>query len=182
MKKKNENIDSRRLQRELAESIAKQAASSPTKIESKRPHEAAQAIELLAQGVSIVRIKEETGISLCALTRLRQDHSEVISHRQERAANDAARAADAFRMLLEEKADQLGQDAEALAKVNPKDLAITFGVCTDKALSLAGRASTIVEHRAGPTREEYREALRRAQGRLIEVGDEVIDDGGEQIA
>jgi hypothetical protein len=169
MKEKHENTDSRRLQRELAESLAKQAATSPTKIEAKRPHEAAQAIELLAQGVSIVRIKEETGISLCALTRLRQDHSEVISHRQERAASDAARAADGYRILLMERANQLGEDPAALAKINPKDLAITFGVCTDKAMSLSGRATVVIEHRTAPSREEYREALKQAQARVIDV-------------
>ena len=179
MKEKHENTDSRRLQRELAESIAKQAASSPVKVEAKKPEQAAVAIEMLAQGVGIVRVREATGLSLCALTRLRQDHCEVISHRQERAANDAARAADAYRMLLEEKADQLGQDAEALAKLSPKDLAVTYGICTDKAMSLSGRATVVIEHRTAPSREEYREALKQAQGRLIEVGGDTPGDAAD---
>jgi hypothetical protein len=73
-------------------------------------------------------------------------------------------------MLLEEKAEQLATDPEALAKVCPSKLGIAYGITLDKALTLAGQASAIVEHRKSAfSFEEYQDAIRAAKARVIDV-------------
>jgi len=142
-------------------------------VEVKRPEAAILAIERVAQGVSGREVERVTGLSHGVLARLRYDHREAIDARRARAADDAEEAAERFRLLIIEKANQLERDPEALAKINPKDLALGYGILRDKASNLRGDAVAVVEHRKGFSIEDAAEMIAAARKKVVNA--EVID-------
>jgi hypothetical protein len=54
--------------------------------------------------------------------------------------------AEGLRLLTRQKMDMLAKNPEALAKVNLKDLAISYGVAVDKGMLALDGNRTIVEH------------------------------------
>lgn len=148
--------------------------------EVKNPEESALALEMLANGETYAAVEAATGISKKTLVGLRYRHSDAIGVRRERAADDAEHMAERYRAILEQKAEQLEEGGEALAKVNPKDLALTYGILRDKASTLRGDASSVVEHKSGVSLEDAKRLIEAAQKK---VRSEAIDveevDGGK---
>ena len=141
--------------------------------EVRNPERSALALEMLANGETYAAVEAATGISKKTLVSLRYRHSDAIGVRRERAADDAEHMAERYRAILEQKAEQLESDGDALARVNPKDLALTYGILRDKASTLRGDASSVVEHKRGVSLEDARKMIEEAQKRLREEAIEV---------
>lgn len=146
--------------------------------EVREPEKCALALEMLASGETYSAVEAATGIKKKTLVGLRYRHSDAIGVRRERAADDAEHMAERYRAILEQKAEQLEGDSEALARVNPKDLALTYGILRDKASTLRGDASSVVEHKRGVSLEDARRMIEEAQKRVREEAIEVeVSDG-----
>ena len=146
--------------------------------EVREPEKCALALEMLANGETYVAVEAATGIRRQTLVSLRYRHSDAIGVRRERAADDAEHMAERYRAILEQKAEQLEGDGEALARVNPKDLALTYGILRDKASTLRGDASSVVEHKKGLSLEDARKMIEEAQKRVRNEAIEVeVSDG-----
>jgi len=124
------------------------------------------ALEMLANGETYAAIEGATGINRKTLVSLKYRHSDAIEVRRERAADDAEHMAERYRAILEEKASMLEGDREMLGKVNPKDLALTYGILRDKASTLRGDATSVIEHKRGVSLEDAKKALEEAQKRI----------------
>ena len=156
----------------IAQSLATLAHSDPRHVESKHPQEAARALEMLSQGASLASIEQVTGLSITSISRMRRSHAEVLGEMRSRAAVDAAQTAEAYRLLMNAKAEALASNPEQLAKTNPQQLAVAYGVATDKWTALSGGPTAIVEHRrAEPTFADAQALIRQAQARVIDVED-----------
>lgn len=147
--------------------------------EVRNPEGCALALEMLANGETYAAIEGATGISRNTLVSLRYRHSDAIEVRRERAADDAEHMAERYRAILEQRAEQLEGDGEALARVNPKDLALTYGILRDKASTLRGDASSVVEHKKGLSLEDARRMIEEAQKRVRDEAIEVESVDGE---
>lgn len=85
-------------------------------------------------------------------------------------------AAQEYTDLLFERSQQLFDTPEELAKISPDKLALTVGILTDKAAQLTGMASTIVEHRKGPSLDDAAKMIADAKNRIAnKVKSEAID-------
>ena len=74
--------------------------------------------------------------------------------------------------FMNAKAEALASNPEQLAKTNPQQLAVAYGVATDKWAALSGGPTAIVEHRrAEPTFADAQALIRQAQARVIDVED-----------
>jgi hypothetical protein len=60
----------------------------------------------------------------------------------------------------------LANDPEQLKYVPPDKLALTIGIMTDKASQLMGMATTVVEHRKGPSIDDAAKAIEEARMRM----------------
>lgn len=163
------------LAREIADSVAWVAAvdcpDKGRKLEHQNSEKACQAIALLCRGVPMRTINKECGVGLRVLRRLKVEHSEVIESTKQNRAIQATRlqlkAADA----LEKKLEDVLRDDEVRGKTSVKDLAMGFGICTDKSRLLHGE-NTVVTHEHKVTLEDARAAIEEAKK---EVSKEVID-------
>ena len=81
-------------------------------------------------------------------------HGGAVEARREAQAEELEDLADVYREALRRKADDLLRDDEKLSKVNPKDLALTTAILTDKPMQLRGEATSVVEHRSGVSLED----------------------------
>lgn len=145
-----------------------EAGCGPSSSELVKPKKCAIALWRLAQGVAQWRIAEETGLNLKTIVRLKWQHGDTLDTRRKEFSRNYAQAADAFTDLLMEKAEQLGRDPEALAKLSPEKLALTVGIMTDKAAQLSGMAGVIIEHRKGPSIEDASQAIAAARARIAD--------------
>lgn len=137
-------------------------------IEFTKPKECAVALWRMATGVAQWRIAEETGLNLKTVVSLRWRHSDTLDSRRKEISRSYAQCADVFTDLLMEKARQIGEDPEALAKISPEKLALTIGIMTDKAAQLSGMAGVIIEHRKGPSIDDAAQAIAAAKARIAD--------------
>jgi hypothetical protein len=163
-----------RLAQEIADSvafIARHGTTRSARMENLDPEKAARAIALLCRGIPARTIMEQVGATKKTLMRLRKDHSEVIERTKHYRAVQATRlqlkAADA----LEKKLEDVLEDDEVRAKTSVKDLAMGYGIATDKQRIIHGEG-TVVTHEHKVTLEDARAAIEEAKK---EVGKEVID-------
>ncbi len=158
----------------IAESVGEAAkVGRSDKIEVRDPMKAAVILERLARGDRLRRVMAEEGVGQEMIARLKLDHGEAIARRRELAAGDAEYLAERYRLLAEDKADQLADDPEAMARVNPKDLALSYGIYRDKASNLRGDATAVVEHKRSVSLEDaaamIEAARKKVQGEAIDV-------------
>jgi len=161
------------LQASLAE-----AAKDPRRVEATRPEVAAEAITLLMEGVSETAVERKTGISKRTVYALRVRHNEVLKLGREEAARRAGQLAEKARSLAlvrlqimdpreaTDEADRQKREA-LLLKINPRDLAVSYGVATDKGERLATEAPAQVSANV-PSLEAAREALEEARQLVAE--------------
>lgn len=163
-----------RVGKDITTSIAKVAGNAHgLAMEVKKPKECALALEMLANGETYYAIRKATGFGTDAIGRLKLRHQGAIDSRREAAAMEAEELADLYREVLRRKVEDLLEDPERLAKANPKDLALTFGITSDKAASLRGDANVVVEHRKGWSLEDARAMIeasrKKIDGECIDV-------------
>jgi len=115
-------------------------------LEKKDPTNAVLALELLSAGKGYKEITEITGIGFDGLTALRSRHEVAVDTRRKQLAGDGFEMAEGLRLLAKQKMEMLANDPDALAKVNLRDLAISYGVAVDKGMLALDGNRTIVEH------------------------------------
>ena len=168
----------------LIKSVHQAAESEPHRAESTKPNTAIEALFRLACGDSRTEACRRTGLHPKTLNNLIERHSDSLKMIRESSALKAAAVGEKGLELLGKKFQQLDDDPDALAKIDPAKIAVATGIMIDKAAGLEGRATVVIEHRSAPSKEEYAEALRKAKGRVVDVEPARQDyhrDGKEQI-
>ncbi len=162
-----------RLASEIADSVAFIAANGVgrakgQRLENRDPERAGQIIAMLCRGIPHRTIIEQMGVNSRAVQRLSKDHAEVIASTKHSRAVQATRlqlkAADA----LEKKLEDVLADDEVRAKTSVKDLAMGFGIATDKQRAIHGEG-TVVTHEHKVTLEDARAAIEQAKQDVIDV-------------
>jgi hypothetical protein len=75
--------------------------------------------------------------------------------------------AEGIRLLMKQKMAMLADNPDALAKVNVKDLALSYGIAVDKGMQALGENKMVIEHKAGkPSLEDAMKAIEDARAAL----------------
>jgi hypothetical protein len=147
--------------------VRERAKSLPRNhIEHYAPHKAALALFLLSQGARISEISKKTGAGRDVIRGLEWRHSDTLETKRKEFSMRYAIAAQEYTDLLFERANQLFDDPDSLAKISPEKLAITVGILTDKAAQLTGMATTVVEHRKGASLDDAAKLINEAKSRI----------------
>jgi len=151
-------------------------SQSPNTVEHYAPNKAALALWLLAQGARLTDIRKNTGLSREVIRSLEWRHNDTLETKRKEFSMRYAIAAQEYTDLLFERSQQLFDTPEELAKISPDKLALTVGILTDKAAQLTGMASTIVEHRKGPSLDDAAKMIAEAKNRIAnKVKSEAVD-------
>jgi hypothetical protein len=135
------------LRKEAAASVREVGEETKRLIEWRKPAATVQIIEALAEGKSSKFIREKWGLDWGSLCRIRTRHEDLIRRRREVIAEDALELAEGTRMLAMDKMAMMSDDPEMLAATPLRDLALSYGIFTDKhILATDGGNKMIVEH------------------------------------
>lgn len=145
-------------------------------LELRDPPVAARILWMLAQGVPKLRIHQATGVCRKVIARMAWDNRETLETKKKEFSREYAIVAESYKDLLLEKAAQLEDDPEQLKAISPDKLAITMAIATDKAMLLAGMASTVVEFRKGASIDDAAKMIAEARARVAnKLKSEAID-------
>jgi hypothetical protein len=152
----------------------------PNCLENTKPHVAAKALWMLSEGNSLREVNRVTQVGHETCRRLMMDHKDTYDAQQKVAAVRYAMGAQEFVDRIFEWSEMAANDSEMLKKISPDKLAMTAGILQDKALTLSGQATSVVEHRKGKSIEEAIEIIKEARARVANknkvVDAEVIED------
>ncbi len=140
----------------------------PNSLENTKPHVAAKALWMLSLGESIREVSRVTGVGHETARRLMCDHKETYEAQQKLAAVRYTMGAQEFVDRIFEWSEMAANDREMLKKISPDKLAMTAGILQDKALTLSGQATSVVEHRKGKSIDEALEIIEAARARVLE--------------
>jgi hypothetical protein len=135
-------------------------------VEHYAPNKAALALFMLSQGARISEISQRTILSRDVIRSLEWRHTDTLETKRKEFSMRYAIAAQEYTDLLFERATQLFDDPDSLAKISPEKLAITVGILTDKAAQLTGMATTVVEHRKGASIDDAAKMISEARTRI----------------
>jgi len=156
-------IDSKPEMQKFMDAIRERAKSLPTNCaEHTKPDVAAKALWLLAQGAPYTEIRRITRLDHETIRRLEWDHNTTLEAKRKQFSTRYAMAAMEYTDLLFKKAEQLCDNPEQLALVQPDKLATVVGIMQDKASSLAGVSSTDVDKKSGLSIEDARALIEAA--------------------
>ncbi len=138
------------------------------------PEKAAEILWKLAQGLSLKKISEDTGVNRTVIRRISWRHDETLETKKKEFSREFALAAEAYKDLLLEKSERLMENPQLLDDISPEKLALCMAISTDKSMALAGMAGVIIETRKGASIEDAQKELtaareRIARGRVIEA-------------
>lgn len=163
--------------------ILERAKDLPCNVaENTKPHVAAKALWMLAHGHSFREIRRVTSLGHETLRRLAKDHGETLEGEQKRAAGRYMAIAHEYMDRLYEWSELAAEDPEMLKKISPDRLAMTAGIAQDKALTLNGQATSVIEHRKGKSIDEALEIINAAKARVLEkkketaIEAEIVED------
>lgn len=163
-----DHIDDPQAMREFAEEIRERSKSmSRNCIERSKPDVAIKALWMLSQGASIAEVARITGIGHESVRRLEWSHNETLENKRKEFAGRYAMAAAEYTDLLFQKAEQLSNTPEELAKISPDRLALVVGIMTDKSSQLSGMATSVIEHRRGASLDEAAKMIEEARMRVV---------------
>jgi hypothetical protein len=151
-------------------------------VEHYAPNKAALALFMLSQGARISEISQRTSLSRDVIRSLEWRHTDTLETKRKEFSMRYAIAAQEYTDLLFERATQLFDDPDSLAKISPEKLAITVGILTDKAAQLTGMATTVVEHRKGASIDDAAKMISEARTRIANkiresaIEAEIIDE------
>jgi hypothetical protein len=151
-------------------------------VEHYAPNKAALALFMLSQGARISEISQRTSLSRDVIRSLEWRHTDTLETKRKEFSMRYAIAAQEYTDLLFERATQLFDDPDSLAKISPEKLAITVGILTDKAAQLTGMATTVVEHRKGASIDDAAKMISEARTRIANkiresaIDAEIIDE------
>lgn len=150
-------------------------------LEWRDPEKAAKALFLLASGASKTRTARECGVINLVIDRLRYNNISELAKRREDLAERLMSLSEDMAEVANAKIEQLKDDPEALKQTSLRDVFIGMGIAADHSSRLAGIPTAVVEHRSGPSVEDYQKMIESARQRLkaeTQVIDaEVIHDG-----
>lgn len=152
-------------------------AQKKMSMECREPEKAAKALYLLAEtDMKKAEIAREVEIAKQHLDRLAYNHAIALEHRRPELAAKFTENADRIATAIGRKVDMILEDDEEMKKTPLKDLAIAMGVSIDKAGALSGMATTVIEHRTGPTLEDAMAAIAKAKQKVADkLRDGAID-------
>lgn len=136
--------------------------------ELRYPEKAARILWMRAQGVSKKKIGQMMGVQRSVITRMEWRHKDTLETKKREFSREFAIAAETYKDLLLEKADQLFEDPEQLKQISPDKLALAMAITTDKSMALAGMASTVVEFRKGASLSDAEKMIAEARARIAE--------------
>jgi hypothetical protein len=154
-------------------------------VEHYAPNKAALALFMLSQGARISEISQRTSLSRDVIRSLEWRHTDTLETKRKEFSMRYAIAAQEYTDLLFERATQLFDDPDSLAKISPEKLAITVGILTDKAAQLTGMATTVVEHRKGASIDDAAKMISEARTRIANkiresaIEAEIIDESND---
>lgn len=129
------------------------------KLEQYDPDKAERILASLAAGKSINAIVKDENTDHRTIQRLREEHPLKLEEWRKLAASKTQAAIDGIMdNMLKRIIDPDSMDKERL-----KDLALSYGILTDKKLILHGEANQITETRTGPDMDAARKAVEAAQ-------------------
>jgi len=164
--------DEEKLAREIADSVQFIGQNSRVgragKMELADPEKACRVIALLCRGIPDRTIMKETGVNTHPLDRLKRDHADVILATKHSRAVQATRLQLKAATALERKLEDVLEDDEVRAKTTVKDLAMGYGIATDKQRAIHGEG-TVVTHEHKVTLEDARAAIEEAKKEVIDV-------------
>lgn len=174
----------------VAERLDSLRTSGKTKInvlEGKDPEKAAQALYMIAEGASSHKVAKKLGLTRITVDRLRYNNVYELSKRRADLADRFTGLAEQLAIVTEQKLELLREDEDQLKNTSLRDLVISMGITSDHAARMAGIATTIVEHRSGPSVEDYQQMIETARARLKDetpvIEAEIVNDAeGTQMA
>jgi len=135
-------------------------------LERAQPDVAAKVLWMLAQGASNRKIRQLTGVSCEVIRRLQWDHNDTLESKRRDFSARYAMAAEEYTDLMFRLAELLADDEELLKKISPEKLATTVGIMNDKAMTLNGMATSIVEHKKGASIEDAAKVIEEVRKRI----------------
>jgi len=137
-------------------------------LERTQPQKAAMVLWRVAQGVSHKKICEELGVARDVIRRMCWRHSDTLEVKKKEFSREFAIAAESYKDLLIEKANRLFDDPSKLDDISPDKLALAMAIATDKSMTLAGMASTVVEFRKGASLDDAEKMISEARARIAD--------------
>jgi hypothetical protein len=155
--------------KKVSAEIAKRAANCHgNAIERANPTMLRQIIERLASGDSFGSISKETGYQKDTIRKIFREYPESIQiireHQTVTAFMDEAEA----REILRLKYEQMLDDPEQIAKANVRDIAICVSMANERYRNASGENKVVIEHRSGPSLEEFAKKLEEAKQKVRE--------------
>ncbi len=136
-------------------------------LEHREPAKAMLCLEQLAEGNTWEEIAEATGFSFNQISKVKARHETAIEVRRKQLAADGFEMAEGLRLLAKQKLEMLANNPDALAKVNIRDLVLSYGIAVDKGMQALGENKVVVEHKAGkPSLEDAMKAIAEARASL----------------
>ena len=121
----------------------------------------------VAEGNTWEEIAEATGFSFNQISKVKARHETAIEVRRKQLAADGFEMAEGLRLLAKQKLEMLANNPDALAKVNIRDLVLSYGIAVDKGMQALGENKVVVEHKAGkPSLEDAMKAIADARAAL----------------
>jgi hypothetical protein len=136
-------------------------------LEAREPTKAMLCLEQLAEGNTWEEIAEAPGFSFNQISKVKARHETAIEVRRKQLAADGFEMAEGLRLLAKQKLEMLANNPDALAKVNIRDLVLSYGIAVDKGMQALGENKVVVEHKAGkPSLEDAMKAIADARAAL----------------
>ena len=132
------------------------------------PERAAMALYLLNEYPDMSRreVARRVNVARIDLDRLAYHNAMKLEDaRPELAAKFTANASK-LADLVGRKISRIGEDDDQLDATSLKDLTIATGIMAQNAATMAGVATTIIEHRTGPTLDEAMKAIEEAKAKI----------------
>ena len=145
-------------------------------LEAKDPARASAILAAVCRGVPERTIIREIGTSFDTVRALKRRHHEIVTatrvHRSLKATQIQLKAADA----LEKKLEDVLDDDELRAKTSVKDLALGYGIATDKQRVIQGESAVHVTHEHKVSLDDARKAIEDARAEVSSKEEERVID------
>jgi hypothetical protein len=164
-------------QTEIGQSVGEYAkGAKPTALEVREPENVCLALEMLSFGAPYSEIAQKTGLRPSSISKLKMRHQGAVDERRMRAADEGEHVADTYLEALKMRGDDLIRNADERKKVNPKDLAFTYGILTDKAAQNRGEGVGPKDQNRGVSLEDAAELIAAAAERIrVKRIEEAVD-------
>jgi len=151
--------------KKIARAVAQEASKGTVAVENKNPQMAVEILEALARGDTVRKISARYELDHATVQRMAKRHRETILDVKELIAGHAYMDLQRGRSILNKKWDMMEDDPEQIAKTNVRDLVQSVSMLGEGYMSAVGENKVIVEHRSGPTLEDFAKHLEAVKER-----------------